>query len=381
MKLENFNIDIYIKENIIARANTLTKRVEIIKENSDIKYENDFDGFSMDVLGSIVKESKNLNLTIVLGYMCNMNCKYCYESKNVLHDETSLDTKLLFEMVNKLNDSVNFEKINFEFYGGEPLLYYDQIIVISRIFSQGFKNFSFSIMTNGTLLTRDRIIEMRKFGLKKIEISIDGTQKYHNILRPQINGKDSFNILINNIENFSELISIVIRVNVDNGNISKIPKLLCFLSDKNLKRKIHIYFTNIIECSSTKYDDLNFYEQLGELYYTAILNDFMLPFKLYSIGPCHNLRRYSAAILPNGKIVKCIAIKDSEILHLNSFENMKSYNLSAISCEDTECSMYPICYGGCEYSNAITKSRCPKSSLEIINKRIIQARVEKAIGL
>lgn len=97
---------------------------------------------------------------------------------------------------NKLEDTLNFT-----FFGGEPLLRYDEIIVpavkyIKDTFTE--KDIplqywpGFSITTNGTLLNEEKLNFFREHNFG-ILLSIDGNEESQNANRPKANGEGSFN--------------------------------------------------------------------------------------------------------------------------------------------------------------------------------------------
>ncbi len=89
----------------------------------------------------------------------------------------------------------------FIFFGGEPILSYDIIEKSCEYINKYYLDriTSFHITTNGTLLNHKMIDYMskRKFG---ITISIDGGREIHNRQRPLLNGKDSFDMIMENID-------------------------------------------------------------------------------------------------------------------------------------------------------------------------------------
>ncbi len=71
-----------------------------------------------------VRNSKQMNLTLDFGEDCNLNCKYCYEDKNIPYDK-NLNISLLYDFIVKYVSQNEISNIHFELYGGEPLLYKD----------------------------------------------------------------------------------------------------------------------------------------------------------------------------------------------------------------------------------------------------------------
>src|SRR5262245_37650983 len=95
---------------------------------------------------------------------CNLACTYCNEfddhSKPVLTDE-------LLRRIDKL---AQLGTGIVTFSGGEPLLHPDLDVLIERIRARGMIA---TLITNGYLLTRDRIGQLNRAGLDHLQISID----------------------------------------------------------------------------------------------------------------------------------------------------------------------------------------------------------------
>lgn len=117
----------------------------------------------------------------------------CFEQKHPHHMslQTAKDTvDFLANNAQKQNDvpSINF-------FGGEPTLMWDSIIVPTVLYAkEKHQKFNFGITTNGILLTEDKLQFMKEhhFGLL---LSIDGDKETQNINRPLKNGGHSFEIL------------------------------------------------------------------------------------------------------------------------------------------------------------------------------------------
>lgn len=95
---------------------------------------------------------KGYIIRISMGKKCNANCKYCLQDKN--------EYNMIFStnFVNKIVELTNGNINNIQFWGGEPLVYFNQIIKIYNKFkSLLFNNCRFSICTNGILLKEQYI--------------------------------------------------------------------------------------------------------------------------------------------------------------------------------------------------------------------------------
>ncbi|MBT4512992.1 MAG: radical SAM protein [Chloroflexi bacterium] len=99
-------------------------------------------------------------------YDCNLKCKHCFAS---LFDKKEkslslLDMKNLSEQANELGI------YQFILQGGEPLYWPDFDDVVNAI---NPKEFYMGLVTNATLLNREKIIHLRNIGIDKIVMSLD----------------------------------------------------------------------------------------------------------------------------------------------------------------------------------------------------------------
>ena len=100
-----------------------------------------------------------------------------------------------------LKRNIELPEIIIGFYGGEPLLEFDLIkkcVEYVESIVEGKKVF-FNITTNGTLLT-DEVVDFFVEKDFKLSISLDGSQKEHDVNRKFRDGSGSFNTIINNIK-------------------------------------------------------------------------------------------------------------------------------------------------------------------------------------
>jgi MoaA/NifB/PqqE/SkfB family radical SAM enzyme len=95
---------------------------------------------------------------------CNLSCAYCNE-----YDKSSepVPTHLMLRRVDRL---AMLGTSAIDISGGEPLLHPDLDVIIRRIRQRGILA---GLLTNGYLLTRERIERLNQAGLDRLQISID----------------------------------------------------------------------------------------------------------------------------------------------------------------------------------------------------------------
>lgn len=127
---------------------------------------------------------------INLTQKCNLKCKYCFVVQQPLEMtyETAKDTADFFAK----NGLSELKEPGLTFFGGEPMLKYDDIIKpLTEYIRATYGDFSLSITTNGTLLNEERL-KFFKDNNVGILLSIDGDKETQDFNRPYHNGRGSF---------------------------------------------------------------------------------------------------------------------------------------------------------------------------------------------
>lgn len=138
-----------------------------------------------------------LMASIDVTYKCNFRCLHCFNGsgENCLTGELN-DNELerVFEEVSEICPTVVC------FCGGEPLLRAQQVLNGCKIIHANTNgNTSVNMVTNGSLLTPDLALEIKKAGFSVVQVSLDGARKEtHEWLR---NKKGSFELAIQAIRN------------------------------------------------------------------------------------------------------------------------------------------------------------------------------------
>ncbi len=366
-------------KNDIFIFNSLTKKKMLLKSNdiyfdkykdykmykinsNNFKYLLEKSNISFNQFKEKILNSEELNITIVLGLNCNLQCSYCFEKSYDTNETEINDITALIQNIDVYIKENQIKKLNIEFYGGEPFIYYEKMKEIAMEFNKKYKEkFMFNIMTNGTLLTSQRIEKLLDLGLNKIEVSIDGEKSFHDNSRPSKGKRSSYEDIFNNIKTLityfncpNELI-IVIRVNVSNQSIKVIKGLLDDLEIQEIKNSVYLYFTPVIECGEEVKSSKN-NQNIGKMYKLAKEAGFNIPLKYYSIGPCHYHYKHSF-VIGNKGVYKCLTNPNSFIgTNLSPNYDYSQYN-PPLKCE--ECTYLPLCFGGCEYQNMDLEENCP----------------------
>jgi uncharacterized protein len=131
---------------------------------------------------------------------CNLRCRYCYEPTKTRR-YMSLEVAQ-WAITEYMEADDEFEAVEFDFFGGEPMLAFDLIRDVVEWFHsrEWSKRHLFYIGTNGTILTEEMKDWLVKYGeCMKVGVSLDGNKIAHDLSRD-----NSYDRLMRNLPFFLE---------------------------------------------------------------------------------------------------------------------------------------------------------------------------------
>ena len=167
-------------------------------------------------------------LSLAIAQKCNLGCAYCYAEQGEFgaapKSMSEADALRAVELL--VEGAEPGAKLNLAFLGGEPLVNRDALRKATRqahdlANARGAK-LSFSITTNGTLLTEDDARFFEAFGFA-VTISLDGAREVHDGLRPFKGGRGSFDAIMRRVDPLLRLqhaMQVTVRVTVTPANLS-----------------------------------------------------------------------------------------------------------------------------------------------------------------
>jgi len=138
---------------------------------------------------SPAKKTKNFRtLKISFGLKCNYSCEYCSQRFVPETDEDkNFDVNLFLEKIYSTFDfGESGEGKKIEYWGGEPLIYWNKIVPIAESIRKKYPKIAMSIITNGSLMTKEKADWIDKLGIY-IGMSHDGPGQ-------SVRGPDPFDI-------------------------------------------------------------------------------------------------------------------------------------------------------------------------------------------
>ncbi len=134
------------------------------------------------------------SLTYYLTEACNLRCTYCYLEKNPARSSTTVG-KATIDFL--LKESGREKEVHLRFFGGEPLLELPLLLELVRYgkeqAEQVGKKIRFDMISNGTLLEKQTVDELKHIGVEVIN-SVDGDRATMQLNRPfyQLGQKQNF---------------------------------------------------------------------------------------------------------------------------------------------------------------------------------------------
>ena len=159
---------------------------------------------------------------------CNLRCVHCYsQSRNIEYENelTTAEAKAVLEDLGEFGSPVIL------FSGGEPLMREDLTELIAHAKKQGLRAV---ISTNGTLITKEKAIELRELGLSYVGISMDGLQEIHDKFRGV---EGAFDLALQGIRNcIAGEIKVGLRFTINKRNAEDIPGIFDLIEKENIPR-------------------------------------------------------------------------------------------------------------------------------------------------
>ena len=141
---------------------------------------------------------------------CNLSCQYCFAGKGKYKGKSEY---MSFEVARRavdflIENSGNRKILEMDFFGGEPLMNLDVVKkTVAYAKEQGAKTgktFLFTLTTNGVLLNNETA-DYLNAEMENVVLSLDGRQEVHDRVRKTVNGKGSYQVIIDNIRNFIKM--------------------------------------------------------------------------------------------------------------------------------------------------------------------------------
>lgn len=256
-----------------------------------------------------------------------------------------------------------------DWFGGEPLMYFDEVIARVSEFSQKMVSehsvgFAQQITTNGTLLNEERIRMMKDYRFIFFQITLDGNELRHNQIRHYADKKGSYKDIIYNINLLCSMmpeVRVCLRINYDMQTLKNIRDIIRDLSEES-RKNIVVDFQRVWQVKCTDEMRQLLQEAKEEFKAAGFYSDFWA-YRPLSFKCCYADNYNYYAINYNGKVFKCTARDYSDKLVIGNLQPSgmidwnegllgKMYKKATFEHEECEkCKMLPLCMGPCIQKN------------------------------
>ena len=134
-------------------------------------------------------DNRHFHIDIAPTMKCNFACHYCFEEGN--KNQPVMDNEVEQKLVAFIEANKSKEII-INWFGGEPLLGFNKIVSISEKLDQLNIKYEASIVTNGSLLTKEKSAKMNQLHINRVQVTLDGIGDIHDKRRSFKNGRPSF---------------------------------------------------------------------------------------------------------------------------------------------------------------------------------------------
>ncbi len=326
-----------------------------------------------------------LDITIITSLNCNFRCTYCYESHN---SNNKIDLNSSKSIVDFIHDKLKegYEELLVTWYGGEPLLLIDLIYNIEQELNDLCKRYNTKynsyITTNGYLINNNIINKLKGMYLQNVCITLDGNKIDHDDRRKLVNGKGTFDKIIENITLLKNSnINCVIRINIDKENIKNIKELTNLIKNK---LKCNYYFAQVKDYSNLK-DSYNKYLTNEEFAIEQFKNVKEIPYLPRILStPCRATRNSNYIIDADLNVYSCAFAIDNKKGYIGnlketSFIENDFYKWNPFEFEKcNKCNILPYCLGGCVLDDLSNKStKC--MPIKYNYKKLVEEYIKKFV--
>lgn len=319
-----------------------------------------------------------LIINLVLTQECNLGCKYCY-MKNIKEYMTKEIFDIFYLNIEYMLKEFNQKDYSIVLFGGEPTLNWELVEYISSVIQKDKKCNGKHIITNGTLLTTEKIDFLKRNNIS-YSISFDGLCNKE--IRPFKNGKSSLDYYIQNKD-----------ILFENGRLN--PKVMISPDSVKLLIDNYKFFRDVMKLTSPDFtivrdniwsdEDVNYFDKeltkLTNIYIEDLKNNKMrlmgfyyLAFADIIVGSKYDKRSFGCfagvngiGVMPNGNIYPCARFgsEKKDLLYEININNKSFYKYDNRIINDKKlynpkvfekckkCELYKYCNAGCTFEQIL----------------------------
>lgn len=232
---------------------SIRKEVEELAKYKILTRSEDEDDRVLNFVRSRIPKPEICICYFILSEQCNLACKYCFlgnndcdKRSNFLLENMTQETaeqaiKFYVQQMHKTCSDLENMKATFIFYGGEPLMNFPILEYVAtrvnelRETEPALKNAELSMVSNGLLLTEERILRLKELGVS-IAISIDGFNEESNKMRVDVAGNPVFHKILKTLDLCKSLeVPVSLSVTLSEETIKSTSDVLKLIDEYGIK--------------------------------------------------------------------------------------------------------------------------------------------------
>ncbi|EFO81855.1 radical SAM domain-containing protein [Oscillochloris trichoides DG-6] len=355
-----------------------------------------------DDAAAIPLPSDTLSAWLHVTNACNLRCTYCYIEKSAAAMSTETGMAAI-DAIFRSAVAHNYANVKLKYAGGEaalnlPLVSYLHQYAQAEAAKRGI-TLSGVLLSNGTVLTRSRLREIRRLGLE-LMVSLDGMGHLHDQQRPLRNHRGSFATVQAGIARaLDEGLDPTISITITAASVAGLPDLLRWLLTQGLRFSLNFSRSTEQSPEALRLDEERIIAGMRAAYaeITAHPPRFSLLGALLDranltgphMRPCSVGESY-LVVDHQGGIAKCqmeitnpvASIADPDPLQVVRTDQRGVQNLSVdekIGCQD--CTWRYWCAGGCAIETFRATGRYDRQSPNCAIYRALYPEVLRLEGL
>ncbi|MBN2484818.1 MAG: radical SAM protein [Bacteroidales bacterium] len=186
------------------------------------------------------RDTDEIQIFYVPSYACNFACSYCYQDE-YLNIERPFDKNVVDAFFEFISTRFSRRRKYITIFGGEPLLKSQNQIAFFDYFVQCANQLmtDLAIVTNGYFI-KEYIDILKKARIREIQVTLDGTNEFHNRRRMLKGGQPTFDKIVEGIDELLvQHIPVNLRMVLDKENIEGLPELARFAIDRGWTKSGH----------------------------------------------------------------------------------------------------------------------------------------------
>lgn len=338
---------------------------------------------------------------------CNLRCWYCYEKTRSGAGMKREVYDTVVKLIDRYMSKQELKAFSLGFFGGEPFTEFENIVYpllryCSKVCCDNGKIFSFSFVSNGTLIDKcvvDKLCQIPSCKPAMFQLTLDGNRELHDKTKKYADGSGTYDRLFSAMSLLlANSFDVTLRLNTTVKNVDSYYDVIDDLKTVTEKNVEHL----IVDIQQVWQDVVNvspkeFLIKQRQLR-TRLVDEGFNVNELRVANPvrCYADRNNHVVVNYNGDIFSCTArdfctdmregvlSKEGELI----WNDKKIYRNKIVygNSKCRSCNIYPLCHGGCSQlkidsiSNGLTDDRC-LFGYGIDDKiRIIEERIDFLIN-